>query len=483
MKHKINKVMMYVSGIFFLTVFGCTELDETPLDFTGPGNFYQDKSQVEAAFTSSMSRIYDRWNDSYGYGAHCCVFNNTDQLHGGDLALSANTANGMWRDHYRAIADLNPAIKALNSEDSPINQDDKDLLMAQARFLRGMNYFYLVRLYGDVPIIDEETDVINDEIARKPITEVYDFIIADMTFAVQNLPDMWGDTPGRPTSGVAKGFLAKIHLTMATFPIGDASNYAKARDWAADVMDDGVYSLVPNVAEVFELSNQYGPEMMFSFNATEDDKSTPPQIWLPSHMADGWGDHRANRVWFAAYPEQPRKEAYLLMEDWDGVRYTDWPNGEGHHIKKYLYDTRENAERLATTQNYVLLRYADILLMYAEAENMVNGGPTQGAVDAVNMIINRANGGAVNPDNPLLTIGMTQEDFDAAVLNERNYELAFEFDRWFDLVRKRTLCDVVNDEYKVNCDPNGYLFPIPQADLRLNPLLTQNPGYPTPGGD
>lgn len=481
MKTKLNKIMMYVSGVFLLTYMGCTELDETPLDFTGPSNFYQNSSQVEAAFAASMERIYPRWG-VYGYG-HRDIYRHTDQLSGGDLALSANTANALWRGHYRAIADLNPAIKALGDPESPINESDKVILTAQGRFLRGMNYFYLVRLYGDVPLIDQLTDVITEEISRTPLAEVYNFIIADLTFAAQNLPDTWGgDTPGRPTAGAAKGLLAKVHLTMATAPMNDVSNYAKARDWAADVMDDGVYSLIIDVAEVFELANQYGPEAMFSFNATGDDKSTPPQIWLPGHMASGWGDHTANRTWFNAYPDQPRRGAYLLLEDWDGVNYKDWPNGEGHHVRKFLYDTRENMEKLSTTQNIPILRYADILLMFAEAENMASGGPTQAAVDAVNLIINRANGGVANPANPLLTTGMSAADFDMAVINERNYELNFEYDRWFDLVRKRILCDVVNDDVKVNCDDNDYLLPIPQADLRLNELMTQNPGYPIPGG-
>ncbi|MBK8505856.1 MAG: hypothetical protein IPL46_28885 [Saprospiraceae bacterium] len=116
---------------------------------------------------------------------------------------------------------------------------------------------------------------------------------------------------------------------MATAPTNDASNYAKARDWAADVMDDGIYSLVPNIEEVFMLQNEHGPEVMWSFEATEDDPSTPPQIWLPGHMADGWTDHGANRIWHEAYPDQPRKSSYLLLEDWDGVPYTNWPNGGG----------------------------------------------------------------------------------------------------------------------------------------------------------
>ena len=110
-----------------------------------------------------------------------------------------------------------------------------------------------------------------------------------------------------------------------------------------------------------------------------------------------------------------------------------------------------------------------------------SGNPSQAAVDAVNLIIDRANGGLVNAADPLLTTAMTEAAFDAAVIQQRNLELCFEFDRWFDLIRKRILCQSQITAYQPNCSDNDYLWPIPQADLRLNPLLRpNNPGYTTP---
>jgi hypothetical protein len=137
-------------------------------------------------------------------------------------------------------------------------------------------------------------------------------------------------------------------------------------------------------------------------------------------------------------------------------------------------------ESLNTWANIPLIRFADALLLFAEAENAVNGGPNQAAVDAVNQIIDRANDNVDNPSHPKLTTSMSQAEFDAAVIDERGLELFFEYDRWFDLVRKRILCDKVRDAMKVNCDDNDYLWPIPYTDLKLNPSLTQNPGYTTP---
>jgi len=119
--------------------------------------------------------------------------------------------------------------------------------------------------------------------------------------------------------------------------------------------------------------------------------------------------------------------------------------------------------------------------LFAEAENQVNG-PTQAACDAVNQIINRATGGVPNPLDPLFTTSMSKQEFDDAVIQQRSWELCFEYDRWFDICRKRILDKVTDPDYGQNFSPDDYLMPIPQKDLRLNKNLTQNPGYNNPNG-
>ena len=110
---------------------------------------------------------------------------------------------------------------------------------------------------------------------------------------------------------------------------------------------------------------------------------------------------------------------------------------------------------------------------------MANGGPTAAAVDAINQVIDRANGHVVNPLHPLMKTSMSKTAFDDAVIQERNWELVYEnYDRWYDICRKRILDKVtVRAEDLVNFSINDYLFPIPQNDLKLNKLLKQNPGY------
>jgi hypothetical protein len=137
-------------------------------------------------------------------------------------------------------------------------------------------------------------------------------------------------------------------------------------------------------------------------------------------------------------------------------------------------------EKNVSYQAQPIFRYADVLLLFAEAENMASGGPTQAACDAVNLIIDRATGGVANPADPLFTTSMTQQEFDAAIIQQRSWELCFEYDRWFDICRKRILYEVTDPDYQQNFSVNDYLLPIPLRDIRLNPLIEQNPGYSVP---
>ncbi len=486
MKRKISNILslLLLSSSILLFTPGCNQLIEKPTDFVGPDNYYTTPSQIESAFTASIDVLFGGWTfyDWYRYPE---VFDMDDQVYEGDLVIGDDLGNACWTKHYRAIADINPAIKALVEDKVVgISQEEKDELMAQAKFLRGWNYFMLVRYYGDVPLILENTDPTQTDIPRAPIADVYDQIVNDLLFATQHLPAVWGsENRARPTMDAAKTLLAKVYITMAGFPLNQPSNYAKARDMAKQVIDAGRYSLVPKVEEVFAMQNEFGPEFMWSFHNSPEEYVIEPQIWLPGEMAGGWGDCTAEKLWGEAFPEEPRKHAYLLLEDhWfgTGTTYLDWWKS-APYVRKYLYDTPENMEKNVSYQCMPIIRYADALLLFAEAENQVNG-PTQAACDAVNQIVNRATGGVPNPADPLFTTSMTKQEFDDAIIQQRSWELCFEYDRWFDIQRKRILDKVVDPVYLQNYSIEDYLLPIPQKDLRLNKALTQNPGYtdPTP---
>lgn len=462
--------------ILAVTLFSvsCKKLVEEPIAFVQPEDFYTTPSQIEATFAAAMNRVWDYWG-GYGYGMG--NFIHDDQYAGGDLVITSNHGSDLWNRHYAAIHNLNSAIKAMNAGNlgTTASPEQLDQLMGQAKFIRAWNYFMLVRMFGDIPLITEDTeDPTSADISRAPIADVYALIVSDFTEATTKLPATWDGFPGRPTSGAAKGLLAKTYLTMATAPLNDVSNYAKAADYAKQVIDEGNYSLVEDINQVFSVATKYGPEMMWSLNSNYEDINTDPQIYRPGRL-DGWGDFRVQIEWEEQYPDIPRKHAYVLTE-LDGVNYKDWPNEPSPFIKKFMYDNQDDYNNYSSVMNMPIIRYADVLLIYAEAANMANGGPTQEAVDAVNQVIDRANGYATLPQHPQLTTAMSKEAFDAAVIEERNQELCFEFDRWFDLVRKRILQQESIPTIQQNFSEDDYLFPIPVNDVELGGLQ-QNPGY------
>jgi hypothetical protein len=280
------------------------------------------------------------------------------------------------------------------------------------------------------------------------------------------------------------GMLAKVYLTMATAPLNETANYALAAAEAKKVMDSGI-ELVGDVNEVFSMENRYNPEWMFSFNSSFDDKSTPVDTWAPSEDPwYGWEDIMCGDTFALHYPDQPRKYAYLQCYNGNGDYYTEWVESytKTPAVKKYMYSDIEDIWAYLTWYNFPILRYADVLLIYAEAANHANGGPTQEAVDAINQVIDRANGNSDGDPEARATTSMTIVDFTEKVILERSYELCWEYDRWFDLLRTRKL-EIAIAASKPLAGPNFndkyYLLPIPFVDLRENPLLLpNNPGWP-----
>jgi len=477
--------LLRCSLLIALIVFAsaCKKLDEQPISSVTPEAFGASVLQIETAYAGSLNYLWNYWE---GYGYAYAPFSNDDQLNNGDLNIPSDNADDLWNRHYMALLNINNALRAVKAGRIKLeSQETLDLLTAEGKFLRAHNYFMLVRMFGGVPLITEDTpDPILNPMARASLADVYKLIISDLIFATEKLPESWSGAPGKPTGGAAKSMLAKVYLAMATYPLNDANNYQKAADMALQVMESGTYALVDSVVDVFSLEKKYGPEMIWSYNSTSDDIATDPEMWTTENYLDGgWGDAAVDTAFERMWPDQRRKEAYLFT-DWNGDHYTDFPEQTPFCKKFFFYISADEFNGYASTMNYPILRYADVLLIYAEAANMANSGPTQAAVDAINQVIDRANGFKVNAAHPLLTTSMTKEAFDAAVIQERSWELVFEnCDRWFDICRKRILDDpkvTVRAEDRLNFSIDDYLFPIPETDLRLNKLLEQNPGYPTP---
>lgn len=468
---KLSKALklMFLSIACLTLSVSCQKLDESPENFVTPESYYQTKEQIETVFASSMNNLWNVWSN-YSYTAEK-LLKNDDQLYGGDLNITADWGSGLWAAHFKSVYGLNNAIAVLNVGISGVSADDINQLMGQAKFLRAYNYFMLVRMWGGLPIVTETTaDPLAGNLARSSVQEVYYFIISDFKVAIEKLPVSWpADKQGRPTQDAAKALLAKVYLTMAGYPLNNAAYYQNAVDYSKQVIDAGNYHLVPDIADVFSTATKYAPENMWGFNSNEADKSTTWQQWSNYY---GWGVNSVEPTFATTYPDQPRKYDYLELT-FEGKTYTELGVNPG--IGKFVYDRKEGL--VDGLVNIPIIRYADVLLIYAEAKNRVNNGPEVTAVAAVNQVINRANGNVANAGDPLATTALSMAAFESKVLQERSWELCFEFDRWFDIIRKRILPDVTLPVYKQNFSENDYLFPIPLQDMRLNKSFTQNPGY------
>lgn len=479
MRNAIRPVKALTLSVAACLIFiaGCDmigDLEENPKSFASPSNFYTTPAQIEGVFASTQANLWGFWVVGYDWSM-INTFQHTDQFDGGNLVIQANHGSHLWAKHYANVAELNFAIASLQQGKVSAAQGTIDELMGQAKFLRAWNYFMLVRMWGDLPLLTEEQtdDYFNYKPSRTPVAGVYDLIVGDLKEAVDKLPPTWpsGNT-ARPTMDAAKAILAEVYLTMATHPVNDPQYYDDAADYARQVIEDGRYSLVEDVSKVFSFETEDGPEMIWSFKSNYERQTISPQVW--SEMK-GWGDQTAEEWWVDQYPEQPRKGAYLELENAEGLNWKEVGASPG--IKKYLYDTEADYNAGRSVIDMPIIRYAEVLLIFAEAENMSKGGPTPEAVAAINQVIDRANGYQANPAHPRLTMGMSQAEFDEAVIEERNWELCFEYDRWFDLIRKRMLLEKSRPEIQQNFSEADYLFPIPMADMRLNENLVQNPGY------
>ncbi|MBX2924014.1 MAG: RagB/SusD family nutrient uptake outer membrane protein [Chitinophagaceae bacterium] len=482
---KTNTIHSFKSMLSLLLIvagLSCQKLDEKPEGISTPANFYGTPEQCEAAYAGSMNALYSTWS-GYQNGYQF----SDGQYEGASLDIGITAFNEVWTLHYKAIANVNGVLKAIKAGSLEGNAEEViNNVIAQGRFLRAFNYFYLVRLYGKIPYITEDTpDPVSTPLtseSRLEIAAVYDLIESDLMFATQHLGDYDGAIPGRPNKWIAKGLLAKVYLTRATAPLNQTENYAKARDMAHDVIENGPYILLPDFRDVFKTSNNRNMEIMFAFYESPQTPYMPGNVWAPSEM-DGWSAGPVKILWATdIYPEQPRKHSYLLLDftsniydpsapiiNWsesaDGVPYIG-----KYNIPNLTYEQQVGGGDAGIEMK--ILRFADILLIYAEAANMANGGPTQLAVDRLNMIIDRANAGTGTEARA--TMAMSQAEFDKKVIDERSFELCFENDRYFDVLRKRILEEVNLPDNAQGYDENDYLLPIPALDAKA---IGQNPGY------
>ncbi|RYC70424.1 RagB/SusD family nutrient uptake outer membrane protein [Spirosoma sordidisoli] len=459
----------------------CNVLEQTPESNFTPTNFYRNADDAKAAvstvydplaspnlYAQVMWIIQDQATDDAEWGGGRSTANQPkNDLDKYTFTPATSTFQSVWTTLYQGINRANTVISRLPA--IPMDEALKARYIAEARFMRGFYYFTLVRLFGGVPLITTETTSLNNlTVSRAPVDEVYRFIVQDFTEAETTLPATYtGIDRGRATKGAAKAFLAKVYLTRQDWP--------RAAAKAKEVIDLGIYDLWATYNEAFLIANKNGKESVFEMQALGGGFNEGS--WMQGYMRPnfdrvngvaGFGDDPVTENLYRTFsPTDKRRDVTIRLYSSTSTPAAPASVQFPGYVYKYL-DPAATANGDGSN-NFPIVRYADVLLMYAEALNEQAAGNAE-AYAAVNRLRRRA--GLTD-----LT-GLSQDQFRDAVLLERRLELAFEGHRWYDLVRtKRLITAIKAQNPSINVQERHYLFPIPQTERDVNPALDQNPGY------
>ena len=351
-------------------------------------------------------------------------------------------------------------------------------LVREGKFIRALLYFNLVRLYGDVPLVlhnPNSTDIDNLLTARTPAADVYTQIIADLKDAT-NLPKSYAASDlGRATGGAAHTLLAKVYLTTQDWP--DALTQLNL------VINGGYgYALFPNYYDAFQKATKNGVEHIFSVqfetnlgevNSVNDLSQSFTSFNTGTFPIDIPVDSSLYKL-FSANDTRRAVTFYSSVYNAATGQTVVFNNAYTPYFNKFVdYSLTPLSSQTLSGVNYPVLRYADVLLMKAEALNEINGAPTSDAYAAINQVRTRANVANLTP-------GLNQADFRDSVFLERRKEFIQEGHRWFDLVRQggTALVDALHKiPAKSAATSKNTLFPIPLIEIQQNPKLKQNLGY------
>jgi hypothetical protein len=494
MKTYLYKIATVLLMINFL--ISCEDaIDLNPISEIGAGNFYTNQSQVNLAVIGTYKSLHlkqrDEWIVTELRSDNTQLsFDNSQNANIPFRQLDRFVANPLnefttsyWRASYKTIGLSNHVLENLAVV------EDQELAIqyeGEVRFLRAHSLFNLTRLYGGVFVITETVDAAQARnLERKSVEEAYEVIIADFEFAYNNLPDNYGsDDIGRATKWAAGMELGKVLLTLGT-----PESIIRAEAVIRDVVSNSGGRLIDNYEDVFDPNNEFNDEIFFAVRYQSG------LLGLGAPFANLFSPLASeNAVVFGGgdefnIPTPGIEEAYAANDPRAAVNFsTSWVDNRGNiNVERFV--SKYNGEFGNTDDapnDWIISRYADAILLLAEAINE-NSGPTTEAIGYLNDVRNRAN----QPDVIASNVD-TFFEFKLVLENERRKEFAFENHRWFDLIRTGRAVAVMNDHFRTDFqynDPDAPFFntspiqefqtllPIPQYEIDLNPSVAQNVGY------
>jgi hypothetical protein len=496
-------------ALFFVSCEGF--LDKNPTTQISSPTFWKTKLDADMALAGVYSRLYNNtfnWEGVYQLAIMAGDANEGSQSLGASstgtfaLGIITSTSGGLlynvYNQCYAGISTCNIFLENIDNCEFP--DADKTIYKAEVYFLRAFFYFTLTTKYGGVVVYTKPVTIEEAKIAKSPQADVIAQIISDLDVAIAGLPNTAYD------GHVVKGTALALKSRVLMFDSDDINpDLAGAAAAAGQVMTDGKFSLYTGLwRNIFlKYGQNANPEIMFSTRYLNPDNSSQQDIRLLWHgvfnpraelrdafeCTDGlpittsplynpanWKLNRDPRLLetirnFADSAVKADGKKYPFL--YNGVSMTGLEPGKGGDVETLPIDYATKSE-----QDWVLIRYAEVLLNFAEATNELNG-PTTAVYDAVNAIRQRP-----GIDMPPLPAGLTKDEMRARIRNERRCELAFEGIRYLDIKRWKvaeiyinTLVEPGSGVERVFDPAKHYLWPFPQSEIDVNPELEQNPGY------
>lgn len=482
----------YLIVISALVLWGCDEdniLNKTSPVLQDPDTFFSTEQGALAAINATYVTLASggMYNEEYyavsGAGSDDWFLNNTWGTTLNNWSFTPTEAGGdridqVWQALYQGVFRSNIVIQ--NIPDSEINQELRDRILGEAYFMRGYFYWHLAVVFGEVPVITEAdpNDPTKAEVAKSSVSEVYNLIFSDLQQAIELLPPAseYGSADvGRASKGAAETLLGKAYLYM--------EDYTNAETHFDNVIASGEYQLMENFNDVFITENSR--ESIFEI---QYDGSSGGIGKSEFGYANGHGGSSGNYI--------PTQDAVEAFEDYSGpssingkdprLFYSIWRQGDpydpnlpgdeiyqeswapspGYSIKKAYYPLEEGYRTDPDSRNRITIRYADLLLMNAEAA-LMNNKPEK-ALDFINQVRDRVG-------MPLLSMPLSNDQLFDAIVHERRVELMFEHHRINDL-RRWGLAEEELGPLGYQSPKHRY-FPLPAEEVESNPNLEQNPNY------
>ncbi len=490
------KSLIFFVSIFLLTLFSCKkQLIEKPKSMTVEA-FYNTAQEVEAGLSAIYPPIrsaYSQWwlvllecQTEWGAGAYGSANADAARMMQGLDAVTGNNIVAVWDASYQSIRNANLIISNVPNS-KVLTSEQKDGYIAEAKFMRALVYFHIVRVWAGVPIYTEQNMTQTTGVSKGTKQEVYELIRSDLEFAEIHLPE---NAPllGKPSKWAAKTFLSDVYLYLEL--------YQQASDKANEVIQANKYSL-QTVTVANDFNNIFGldassPEEIFYFKYNQ---SSPSGLVLFTMEINNKPWFGSNGYGFFYWPKE--SVFYKNWNDNDLRKEFNWYNSNdpkdflpgqsafpiGASVvspKKYNDPT---GSATISTFAFPIYRYAELLLIYAEASARAKGAPTADGMEKLNMVHRRAYG-----FNPLQTSPVdfnvadyNTEGFIDLISQEVGYEFQFEAKRWFNLVRIGKVKEVMKKNIDRVVTDKALLWPIPSIEFDLNEAMDrskdQNPGY------